>query len=134
VTEAEFTEFYPQFAVVVTAHPKVIAEYLKQAHNICDDDRWMDMRDEGIRLYVAHKLTLYLKTLTANDASDAQIAAAGDAKGIKTNKAVAGVSVGMAESSATSGLPGWGAFKTTEYGIQFMTLARMVGMGGMYVP
>jgi len=134
MTATEFTTFYPQFKKIATDHAPVVEEYLAQAHNICDEDRWMDMRNEGIRLYTAHKLTLYLKTITAENVPDAQVAAAGDAKGIKTNKTVAGVSVGMAESSATTGIPGYGAFKTTEYGIQFMTMARMVGMGGMYVP
>ncbi len=134
MTVTEFTTFYPEFNKLATDRPPVVEEYLLQAHSICDEERWMDMRNEGIRLYIAHKLTLYLKTITAENATDAQIAVSGDAKGIKTNKAVGGVSVGMAESSATAAIEGWGAFKTTEYGIQFMTLARMVGIGGMYVP
>ena len=134
MTVSEFIAFYPQFKKIADDRSPVVEEYLAQAHSICDEDRWLDMRNEGIRLYAAHKLTLYLKTLTAEGATDAQIASAGDAKGIKTNKSVAGVSLGMAESSATTGIEGWGAFKTTEYGIQFMTLARMIGMGGMYIP
>ena len=72
--------------------------------------------------------------MTPEGATEAQVAAAGAAKGITTNKSVGGVSVGMAESSATAVIEGWGAFKTTEYGVQFLTMARMVGMGGLYIP
>lgn len=130
MTAEDFKTFYPQFN---TTPESVLSEYLSQAEAICTEDRWQDMRNEGIRLYVAHKLTLYLRTKTAEGATDAQVASAGAAKGIVTNKSVAGVSVGMSESSATTAITGWGAFKTTEYGIQFLTLARIVGIGGMYV-
>lgn len=130
MTAETFLAFYPQFT---SAPEAVLAEYLTQAQGICSEDRWCDMANEGIRLYTAHKLTLYLRTFVASGATNAQVAAAGEAKGMKTNKSVGGVSIGMSESSATTGIEGYGDFKTTEYGIQFMTKARLVGLGGMYV-
>lgn len=131
MTIENFKTFYPQFSNMPA---EVLNEYFRLAQLICDPERWLEMTDEGVRLYTAHKCTLYLRTKAPDNAPNAMVAAMGEAKGIKTNKAVGGVSVGMSESSATTGITGWGDFKTTEYGIQFMTMARQVGIGGMYVP
>lgn len=133
--QADFLDFFPQFTAFAAAHPKVITEYLAQAHNVCSADRWEDMQDEGIRLYTAHKITMYLRTAAGSniEATDAQLVAAGEAKGLKTNKSVGGVSVGISESTATVGVEGWNEFKLTEYGIQFMSKARLLFPMGVYV-
>ena len=41
-------------------------------------------------------------------------------------------SVSYDNSAVTAGTEKWGSWNTTQYGSQLVTMARMVGMGGMY--
>ena len=58
---------------------------------------------------------------------------AAETKGLVASKSVDGVSVSYDFSTALSDLDGWADWKTTEYGIQFVTLAKNFMRGGMYV-
>ena len=42
-------------------------------------------------------------------------------------------SISYDNSAITTGTEKWGAWNATQYGAQLVTMARMVGMGGMYV-
>ena len=69
-------------------------------------------------------------TLTGAQLNGAQIAAAGLAGGIQTNKSVGDVSVGYQPLAA---LEDWAAWGLTTYGQQLATFARVVGMGPMVI-
>ena len=42
-------------------------------------------------------------------------------------------SISYDNAAVTAGTEKWGAWNATQYGQQLVTLARQVGMGGMYV-
>ena len=129
-TLEDFLPFYPQF---INVPPVVLNEYIRQA-NLLPGDVWDEWLPEGRRLYVAHKCTLYLRTTVPDGASNDAVAAAGTAQGTYASKSVGGVSVSYGANAATAGIEGWGDLKETEFGIQFLSIARRLMLGGIYVP
>lgn len=130
-TEDDFLALYPQFAGIV---PDAVLEmYLEQALRCIQPNRWHALWKNGISLYIAHFLTLWLKVNAPEGASPEAVAHAGSSDGAVMSKSVGGVSVSYGASEGSSDLTGWGSFKDTAFGEQFATLARMVGKGGMYV-
>jgi hypothetical protein len=76
---------------------------------------------------------LWLRSnVSASDGKDA-IVQAGQTQGIITTESVDGVSYSMDINSALSDLQGYGAWKTTDYGTQLATLAKMYGKGMMLI-
>jgi len=84
-------------------------------------------------LFIAHFVTLYLKTMIDPGESPYAIAQAGAAGGVVSSKSVDSVSVSYDFSTVANDLEGWAEWKATEYGLQFVTWAKMFSMGGMYV-
>ncbi len=136
MTAAAFLAFYPQFESVI---PEAVLTAYVDGANL----RFTDFGDdapEARRLYVAHKLTLYAKTMPAafSDASGSatysSLASAGDGSKI-TSKKVDGVSVTYsAGSSSSSGASSSLAdLSETIFGEQLLTLIRLYAWP-RYVP
>lgn len=89
--------------------------------------RWRKSWRLGMALFIAHYATLYLQTESQPAVSAAQ---AGLAQGIKVAKSVGDVSVGI---QPIANLEEFGAFNLTQYGIQFATIAKSMGMGAIFV-
>ena len=126
MTKEAFLTFYPQFAAVPDA---VVTEYVNQANARFGD--FLDMTEEARRLYVAHKLTLYAQTYS--DVTQQTPAAIGMKKlagsGVAAqalSKTVGGVSVTKSEGSAVSGISGFAEWKQTEFGLQLISIARLM--------
>lgn len=131
-TISMFREVMPAFSADILPDA-VLQYYIDMANSVVLEARWHSLWKEGMRLYVAHYATLYLGVPEAG-ASRQSIANAGKTQGGITSKTVGPVSVGYDNGqAATSDLTGWGAWKLTTYGVQFATLAKMVGKGGMYI-
>lgn len=85
--------------------------------------RWRSQTLLGIRLYVAHEITLEAKSIAA--------AAIGGTPGQQTgtlnSKAVGSVNVGYDTQSTVEKDAGW--WNLTTYGRQFIRLARIFGAG-----
>lgn len=131
---ADFRKVMPGFTEDIISDEQ-LQHFIDMAQAVVKEARWHSLWREGMRLYIAHFVTLYLATPQDNPTRDALVGA-GQAKGAATSKSVGGVSVSYDTgqiSSATADLTGWGAFKLTTYGTQFATLAKMVVKGGMYV-
>jgi hypothetical protein len=62
-----------------------------------------------------------------------QISAKGQVLGITTNESVDGVSYSVDISAFMQDLDGFAAWKTTAYGLQLATLAKLYGKGGMVI-
>lgn len=131
MTREIFLMYYPQFNEIVPPH--VIEMYIKQANACILKNRWHSMWLNGIGLYIAHYLTLWLRSNAPAGSSAAQVAETGMSKGAISSKSVDGVSVSYSPTNAQSDLNGWASYKDTLFGEQFATMARMVGKGGMYV-
>jgi hypothetical protein len=126
VTKEAFLAFYPQFAAVPDA---VVTEYVDQSNARFGD--FLDMTEEARRLYVAHKLTLYAQTYS--DVTQQTPTAIGMKKlagsGVAAqalSKTVGGVSVTKSEGSAVSGISGFAEWKQTEFGLQLISIARLM--------
>ena len=128
MTAADFLSFYPQFSEVIP--PAVLDSYVGAANS-----RFIDFDDdaeEARRLYVAHKLTLYAKTMPASSSgssaasSYASLASAGDGSKI-TSKKVDGVSVTYASgtSSSSGSSSKLSDLEETIFGLQLLTLLRI---------
>lgn len=112
---------------------EILQHYIDMANAVVKEARWMSLWKEGMRLYIAHFATLYLDAPQAG-ATRQQIQNSGKMQGNKTSKSVGQVSVAYdAGVQATNDLSGWAAWKLTAYGVQFASLAKIIGMGGMYV-
>ena len=131
-TVADFRSAMPAYTAEIVPDG-IIQGYIDAATAAVREARWHSLWREGMRLYIAHFVTLYLETPDAV-ASRQQLANAGKITGNKTSKSVGQVSTSYDNGSqATGDLNGWGAFKLTTYGVQFATLARMVGKGAMLI-
>ena len=137
-TVDDFKKFFPLF--VIDMSPDSPGYIPKEVFNL-----FKDMADASIKekrycsswkyfmsLYIAHMLTLYLKTSQGDPTAQNALASSINS-GIAISKSVDGLSItydmlGMAED-----LKGYGTWKLTIYGQQLATLTRMYSLGGMWV-
>ena len=87
----------------------------------------------AVGLYIAHFASLYLKTYSLGSDSVAQAAGRADQVGAVKSAAMGDTSISYDNSAVAAGTEKWGAWNATQYGSQLVTMARMVGMGGMFV-
>ena len=129
-TSENFLEFYPTFANKVPI--AVIDAYLAIANATVLQARWHEAWSVGMCNFVAHFLTLYLQS-QGGDATNSvnQLLGAGVAEGLLTSKAVGDVSASYDFSGID--FPGWPGWKTTIYGRQFATMARLMAKAPTYI-
>lgn len=153
-TADDFKEMYPQFwgTITIPADPDadppteettveknyipdaLLEMYVEFAHASVKVSRFHGAWKMCMAFFIAHFLTLYLQTAANADFSDPRaVAAAGKLQGLTASKSVDGVSVSYDFSAVLQDLDGWASWKLTTYGVQYATLAKAYGMGGMYV-
>ena len=135
MTSANFLAFYPQFTDVF---PSIVLETYVTLANARFDAFGTDT-EEARRLYVAHKLTLYAKTMpgSSGDGSEtssyASLASSGDGSKV-TSKKVENVAVTYSTgSSSSSSATTLEDLTETEYGKQLLSLLRLFSYP-RYVP
>lgn len=131
-TPRDFRKVMPAFTEEVVNNA-ILSRYCEMANRAVQKARWGSLWEEGVRLYVAHFVTLYIQTAPRAGATLDEIINAGRVQGSVTSKSVGGVSVSMDNGAAQSDMVGWAGWKLTAFGQQFVTLARMVGKGMMYI-
>lgn len=109
--------------------PLVLQLYINLAATCLQKTRWDAYWPLAMGWFVAHYATLYLRSEGSTGTTPGQIAAGGLTRGIMVSKSAGGVSAGIA---IPSGMEEWGAWQSTEYGLQLATVARVIGMGPMY--
>jgi hypothetical protein len=133
----DFKKLYPQFwdASGALLVPKAVLDmYIAFAESFIKISRYHDAWRVCMSLAIAHFLTLYLRTMTSDpDGGAASVIKTAETHGLVASKSVDGVSVSYDFSTALADLDGWANWKTTEYGIQFITLAKNFMRGGMYI-
>jgi len=138
-TEDDFKAIYPQFWQddVLLVPDEVLDMYIQFANSFVLISRYREAWKVCMSLAVAHFLTLYLRATTIVDSpyltSAQAVVKAAETKGLVASKSVDGVSVSYDFSTALSDLDGWADWKTTEYGIQFITYAKNFMRGGMMI-
>lgn len=117
VDAAKFRTDFPAFASVATYPDASVNFWLTLGYALLRPERWVDLIDQGVELFVAHNLTLE------------KLAAGGNPSGaIVNSKQVDKLSVGYDTSAGL--IPDAGNFNLTTYGTRFFFLMNMAGMGG----
>ena len=140
-TSEYFQEDFPQFFTVPAEEqeatpllPQTMLDlFIQQANESVLPSRWGSLWRYAAGLYVAHFCTIYLKTYSPGSESGAQAAAVGSLVGVVKSSGMGDGSVSYDNAAITAGTEKWGAWNATQYGQMFVTLARQVGIGGMYV-
>lgn len=140
---SDFLSVYPQFGTTTPIAPAIVGTaivpvpviqlYIDLANASIKQSRWHSAWAIGMGLFVAHFCTLWLRGSASVDDSKDAIIDAGYTEGIITSSSVDGVSYSMDIATASNDLEGYAAWKSTSYGIQLATFAKMYGKGGMGV-
>ena len=123
MTPAEFRLLYPEFISGSYTDP-MVQRWLSMAVLRLDANRWDQLLDEGMALFVAHNLIL-----SGPVAGQPGVGGVSGQAGIVSSKSVSKVSVGY-ESSAVA-LDQAGNYNLTRYGRDFWMLSQSVGIGGI---
>jgi hypothetical protein len=107
----------------------VIQVFINLASASLQQARWRDSWLFGMHLYIAHYVTLYLSSEGQPVSSAGRAAISGLGKGIAVSKAAGDVSVSY-ETQVDENFTSW---NLTTYGQQLVTMAKIIGMGPMYV-
>jgi hypothetical protein len=108
----------------------VVNAYIALASASLLQPRWGDAWQIAMGLYVAHFVTLWLRSDGDTYSTPGKAAAAGLARGITVSKSAGGVSQGL---QVTPGLEAWGSWTQTSYGEQLASMAKVVGSGPIWI-
>jgi len=111
--------------------PQVVLQmYINLASACLAQARWLDYWIPAMGWFVAHFVTLYLLTEGNAGTTPGQIAVSGLERGLTVSNGAGDVSESY---QMLSELEGWAAWRKTEYGVQFATIARTIGALPIYV-
>lgn len=135
-----FLEDFPQFSRSGT-NPRVslvpegiLGIFIKNANQSILPSRYFESWRYAAGLYVAHFSTLYLKTYSAEGSATAvRAAGSGQQTGLISEASMGDTSIKYDNEAMTLAMTKWGSWNATQYGQQLISMARMIGMGGMYV-
>ena len=129
-TKETFLLLYPQFRGVLP--DAALDMYVDLGLSCVNYRRFNRMWKAAIGLFIAHFCTLYLQSMQPEGTEASQVLASASSAGMVPSESADGVSYSR-DGSALNDLNGWAAFKMTTFGVQFATMAKLVGRGGMYV-
>jgi hypothetical protein len=110
----------------------VIQLYLNLASACLQEARWADYWPAAMGWFIDHFLTLYLRSNGNVGNTAGQVAQAGLSFGVTVSKSAGDVSVGY--ESIQSQLDGFAQWNLTLSGQMLASIAKILGMGFMYVP
>jgi hypothetical protein len=120
---AKFRTEFPEFTDT-TAYPNPVIEFWAAlAEKQVLATVWGDLVTQGVKLYVAHEITLAAQNKKAASTGGVP----GSSGGIANSKTVGSVSVGYDSTSTSEKDAGY--WNLTNYGKQFIRLARIFGAG-----
>ena len=128
-TAEQFKEEYPQFC---NADGKchlpdaLLNEIVRMANVSVQPDKWLDSWHYAVGLYVAHYVTLQLRTFAESSATPAQAAASGALVGVVKSATLGDSSVTYDTSALTAGTEDWGDLNATTYGQMLANCARFM--------
>ncbi|HDV6320874.1 TPA: DUF4054 domain-containing protein [Burkholderia multivorans] len=122
---AQFRQSFPEFDDTTTYPDALVQFWMTVAVSLVNADRWRELTDLGVALVTAHHLALALK--------DQKMAAVGGVPGQVTgpqsSKAVDKVSASY--DTAAVAIKDGGFWNATMYGVRYLSLAQMMGSGGI---
>lgn len=138
--QTDYPEFFKRSVAQCTGQdayeamlPDSIMEmYINSANRTIIPSRWGPDWRMAAGLFMAHLCALRLQTF-ANGSTPAQVAANSGNSGIVKSATMGDTSVSYDNAAVNSGTEKWGSWNLTKYGSQLATMARMIGIAGMYV-
>jgi hypothetical protein len=128
VSASSITVFETPFIPII-----VVLTYVNLALASVMQSRYKEAWYMMINLFIAHYCTLFMRTETGTpNLTASQVASSGLAMGITVSRAAGDVSA--TQELLLEDYLEWGAWTQTEYGIQFITIARATNMGPIWVP
>lgn len=122
---SEFRTEFPEFSDTTVYPSAQITFWAGVAEKMVLKNIWCNMWATGVKLYVAHEITLAAQYKKASAVGGVP----GSSGGIANNKTVGSVTVGYDSSTTTEKDAGW--WNLTNYGKQFIRLARIFGAGAI---
>lgn len=132
-TLSDFSAIFPVFVVGDGGIPIEVFNLFKaMADKSIKYDRYKSNWKYCMCLYIAHFLTLYLKTQEGDPG--AQNALKGSLPfGVASSKSVDGLSISYDFLGSAEDYSGYGTWKLTIYGQQLITMTKIYGHAGMWV-
>lgn len=131
--QTDFPQFYNAGDSPAPLLPEsMLQAFIDQANDSVLPSRWGSMWRYAAGLYVAHFSAMYLKTYSPASGNAAEVANGAAQVGVVKSATMGDTSISYDNSAVTAGTEKWGTWNATQYGAQLVTMARMVGMGGMY--
>lgn len=127
VTVADFRQNFPAFTNDVTYTAAAINFWLSLGAKLISVDRWGDVFDYGLQLFVAHNLTLEYES----DKAATTGGKPGQVVGAISSASVDKVSYSRDASSAMD--PENGHWNLSTYGLRYIRLVKMMGAGPIQV-
>lgn len=121
----QFRLDFPEFTSTARYPDTLITFWATVAEVQVNERAWKLSKPFGVKLYVAHEITLAAQNKSVSDNGGVP----GGASGPVSSKAVGGVNVAYDTQQAAEKDAGW--WNLTTYGKQFYRLARMYGSGGI---
>ncbi|WP_175908337.1 DUF4054 domain-containing protein [Burkholderia sp. BCC1640] len=122
---SQFRQSFPEFGDTTQYSDALIQFWMTVAVSLVNTERWGELADLGVALVTAHHLALAVK--------DQKVAAIGGVPGQVTgpqsSKAVDKVSASY--DTAAVAIKDGGFWNATMYGVRYLSLAMMMGAGGM---
>lgn len=134
-TRCMFYEDFPQFfngGGECLLPESLLSMFINLANKSIAPDRWAEWWRYGCGLFVAHYVTLNLRTFKEASSTPEEAAASGTLTGV-VKRATLGDSSVEYDTSSLSSTSAWGDLNATQYGQTLAARARLVGMGGSYV-
>lgn len=142
-TLAMFTEYFPEFfaksvdettgeAVYTPVLPQAMIErMIDTANRTILPSVWGPSWEEAAGLYVAHLAALRMQTYS--DGAQPGAAANMANVGVVKSATMGDTSLTYDNTALNAATEHWGTWNATRYGSQLATMARMIGIAGMYV-
>ena len=122
---AQFRQSFPEFNDTTTYPDSLVQFWMTVAVSLVNADRWGELTDLGVALVTAHHLALALK-----DKKTAAVGGVpGQVTGPQSSKAVDKVSASY--NTEAVAIKDGGFWNATMYGVRYLSLAQMMGSGGI---
>ena len=135
-----FKDMFPEFTIKEGGVEKfvisedIIQSFIDLANESFSPTRWNSMWKLAVGWYVAHRITMYLKTYIPEEKrSIKSIVGKATPKGNIASSSLGDASITYDNKSTSEADAKWGELNQTIYGQQLITQARLIGMGGSYV-
>ena len=131
VFQRDFPQFFDSEGNPL-APESMLQLFIEGANQTISPSKWGGQAEYCAGLFVAHRLTMYLRTYAPSSTKPQQAAASGALVGVVRSATIGDASVSYDTSAVTAATSGWGDLNATQYGQILASIARMIGMAGSY--